>query len=148
MTHLEFIERSLLGKFYWRFAVAGSFDFSFDDFVLSTQDMVSPDEALVCEGSRLETYARSRGSANPELVVKSAVISACLGVPIATVALLSDSSLQLTFDNGVAMRLPTDTPIVDWHWAITDNGGDPYVSCRVACFAPGEIRRRMPNASA
>ncbi len=147
MTHLEFIERSLLGKFYWRFAVASSFDLSFEDFVLSTQEMVSPDEAFVCDNSRLETYARSRETANPELVVKSAVISTCLGVPIAAVDVLSDSSLQLTFDNGVAMRLPTDTPIVDWHWAITDSGGDPYVSCHVACFAPGEIRGRMPNAS-
>jgi len=147
MAHLESLEHSLLGKAYWRFAVDESFDFSFDGFVLSAREMVSPHEGVLFESSRLEAYARSRGSANPEFAVKSAVISTCLGVPIAAVGVLDDSSLQLTFDNGVVMRLPTDTPIVDWHWAITDNGGDPYVSCHVACFAPGEIRSRRPDAS-
>jgi len=144
---LESIEHRLLGKSYWRFAVDESFEFRFDDFVLSAREMVSPDEGLLCENSRLVAYARSRGSANPELAVKSAVISTCLGVPIAAVGVLGDSSLQLTFVNGVAMRLPTDTPIVDWHWAITDEGGDPYLSCHVACFASGEIQGRTSDES-
>ncbi|UTA52904.1 hypothetical protein L3D22_10945 [Lysobacter soli] len=137
MTKSESIESALVGCFYHRFAVGTGFDFHFDDFVLSSQELCSPDEFTIATVVAANPPA---GTANADLIAKSAVIAACLGVPIVSAELLSDSSLSLTFDNGVVARLPTDTPVVDWHWAITETGTDPYLGCRIACYAPGDVQ--------
>lgn len=78
MTKSENIQSALVGCFYHRFAVGIGFDFHFDDFVLSSQEMCSPDES----GTSAVVVANlPTGTANPELIAKSAVIAACLASP-------------------------------------------------------------------
>ena len=146
MMQIESIRSALVGNFYSRFAVSVGFDLYFDEFVLSSCEIISPDEEII-NSSVIDTYPPTLHTANPERIAKSAVIAACLDIPVATVDLLADSSLLLKFSNNVVIRLPTDTPIVDWHWAITESGGDPYIGCHIACFAPGDIQSSMPNNS-
>lgn len=146
MTQAESIRDALVGRSYSRFAADDGFDLYFEDFVLSSQEIVSPDERII-NSSVVDSYPPAQYTANPERIAKSAVVAACLDTPIATAEILPDSSLLLTFSNKVVIRLPTDTPIVDWHWAITETGGDPYTGCHIACFAPGDIQGSMPNNS-
>ena len=145
-SQAESIQGALVGAFYSRVAVSDGFDFYFDNFVLSSREIISGDEAMI-NSKFVEGYAPARSTANPECIAKSAVVAACLGAEVSAVEVLPDSSLLLKFNNKVEIRLPTDTPIVDWHWAITEAGGDPYLGCLVGCFAPGDIQGSMPNNS-
>jgi hypothetical protein len=146
MSPLEGIRSAMVGKFYSRFAVDVGFDFYFPDFVLSSREVTSADEQII-DLSFVDSYQPAQHTASPDWIAKSTVIAACLDIPVTSVDLRPDSSLLLTFNNGVAVCLPTDTPTVDWHWAITESGSDPYISCLVACFAPGDIQGCMPNNS-
>ena len=146
ITQVEGIESALVGNSYSRFAVGDGFDFYFDGFVLSSREILSQDEAAI-NSTFVDTYPPTQLTAIPECIAKSAVAAACLGASVSAVELLADSSLVLTFNNNVAIHLPTDTPIIDWHWAITEGGGDPYTGCLIACFAPGDIQGSMPNNS-
>ncbi len=146
LSQIDGIRSALVGEFYSRFAVSDGFEFWFSDFVLSSRELISPDEKII-SSCIVGSYAQVEHTANPDRIAKSAVMAACLDIPIVAVDLLADSSLLLTFTNQVTIRLPTDTPIVDWHWAITEAGGDPYVGCHIACFAPGDIQGGMPNNS-
>jgi hypothetical protein len=145
-THAEGIQSALVGAFYYRFAVSDGFDFYFDSFVLSSREVLFSDEAVL-NAQFLQSYAPARFTANPDYIAKSAIAAACIGILVSSVEILPDSSLQLTFDNNVILRLPTDTSVVDWHWAITKSGGNPYEGCLVGCFAPGDIQGDMPNNS-
>lgn len=142
-SQVESIRRALVGSFYSRFAICTGFDLFFDGFVLSAQEIAASDEELI--NKFMAGYAPSTLTANPHIIAKSVSLAACLGVEVIAADLLEDSSLELKFINGVAVRLPTDTPVVDWHWAFTESGGDPYLGCFVACFAPGDIQGCMPN---
>ncbi|MCP1583778.1 hypothetical protein [Pseudoxanthomonas mexicana] len=146
MTQAESIKGALIGGFYSRFTVGDGFDFHFDGFVLSSHEIASEDESFI-NSAFVDSYAPAKQTAISEIIAKSAVAAACLGSTISAVEVLPDSSLLLIFDNMVAIRLPTDTPTVDWHWAFTESGGDPYLGCFVGCFAPGDIQGSMPNNS-
>lgn len=146
MTRAERIQKSLVGKSYWRFAVDVGFDLYFDDFVLSSQEVISRDETDI-QSAFVDRYPPASFTANPDYIAKSAILAACLGLDILAVEVLDDSSLSLKFKNNVVIRLPTDTPVVDWHWAITESGGDPYTGCLAACFAPGDIQGSMSSNS-
>ena len=145
-THAEGIQSALVGGFYYRFAVSDGFDFYFDNFVLSSREVLFSDEAAL-NAKFLQGYAPARFTANPDRIARSAVAAACIGISVSAVEILADSSLQLTFENNVILQLPTDTSVVDWHWAITESGGNPYEGCLVACFAPGDIQGDMHNNS-
>jgi hypothetical protein len=145
-TQSESIGSALVGTFYSRFAVDLGFDLYFEGFVLSAQDVAVSDEESINTGF-VSSYQPSACTANPQLIAKSVVLAACLGIEVSAVDIAEDSSLSLRFGNGVVIRLPTDTPVVDWHWAFTESGGDPYVGCFIACFAPGDIQGNMPNQS-
>jgi|APMI01.1.fsa_nt_gi hypothetical protein len=146
VTQIEGIQAALVGAFYSRFSVDTGFDFHFENFVLSANDVLSPDEAGI-NSAFVANYPPASHTATPEVIAKSAVVAACLGAEISAVEVLADSSLVLRFNNDVEIKLPTNTPVVDWHWAITEQGGDPYMSCLVACFSPGDIQGCMPNNS-
>ena len=146
IPQFESIRDALVGEFYSRFSVDTGFDFHFESFVLSAQDALSQDETIVTSAF-IANYQPAIRTANPEIIAKSAVIAACLGAEISSIEILADSSLVLRFNNNVTIQLPTSTPIVDWHWAITQHGGDPYVESLVACYAPGDIQGSMPNRS-
>ncbi len=142
----EDLKRALAGQSYSRFGVHTGFELEFEKFVLAAQEIESPDEDLFNIGL-VQSYPPASFTANPQLIAKSAVLGACLGVPVSTVEVAVDASLALTFENGVRITLPTSTPIVDWHWAITVGREDPYSGCIVACFAPGEIQGSIANSS-
>ncbi len=145
-TQSEGIKDALVGSCYSRFAVDTGFVLYFDDFVLSAQEIVSSDEESINSGF-VTSYQPSTYTANPENIAKSVSLAACLGIDIFAVEISDDSSLVLKFNNGIVIRMHTDTPIVDWHWAFTESGGDPYSGCLIACFAPGDIQGSMPNNS-
>ena len=146
MSQLESIKSAMVGNYYSRFTVGDGFDLYFPDFVLSSREVTSTDEQTI-NSSFVESYRPAQYTANRDRIAKSTVVAACLDIPVTSVDLLTDSSLLLMFSNGVAVCLPTDTPTVDWHWAITESGGDPYIGCHIACFAPGDIQGGMPNNS-
>ena len=136
----------LIGKDYASFSVATSFGFGFDGFELASQDVLCPDEDVI-KSAFVNSYAPAAKTGVPELIGKSAILAACLGSTISDVQVFPDASIILWFANGVQLTLPTNTPTVDWHWAITEDGSDPYTGCIVACFAPGEIQGGIANKS-
>src|SRR5690554_4309918 len=95
MTQADNIRSALVGNFYSRFAASIGFDLYFDDFVLSSWEIISPDEEIF-NSSVVAAYPPAQHSANPERIAKSAVLAACLDIPVAAVELLADSSLLLT----------------------------------------------------
>ena len=145
-SQLEGIDLALIGSFFSRFAVSSGFDLYFDDFVLSAQEIAASDEEAINTGF-VSSYLPSTFTANPQVIAQSVSLAACLGAEIIATEIRDDSSLLLRFNNGVSIRLRTDTPVVDWHWAFTESGGDPYSGCFMACFAPGDIQGDMPNQS-
>ena len=146
MQATEQLQALLLGKFYGSFSVATAFGLDFDGFEFAAQDVQSPDEELI-KSSFVNSYAPAANTATPELIGKSAILAACLGAAVSDVQVSPDASIILRFANGVQLKFPTDTPVVDWHWAITEDGRDPYLGCIVACFAPGEIQGSTANNS-
>ena len=142
VTQIEGIQNALIGSSYSHFAVGTGFDFHFDEFVLSAQDIVSCDETAL-NACLLSAYQPAGYSANPECIAKSVIAATCLGISVSSVELLADSSLLVEFSNNVVVRLPTDTPGVDWHWAFTETGGDPYLGSLIGCFAPGDVQGSM-----
>ena len=143
-SQIEGIRSAVVGSFYSRFAVCDGFDLYFADFVLSSREIVSVDEKQI-NSSFVDSYPPAQHTANPDRIAKSAVLAACLDIPVTSIDLLEDSSLVLKFSNNVSVQLLTDTPVVDWHWAFTETGGDPYTGCHIACYAPGDVQGRMPN---
>ena len=142
----EDLQGALVGQFYARFGVHTGFELEFEDFGLTAQEIESPDEELL-NASFVQSYPPARFTANPRVIAKSAVLAACLGVVVSTVEVAADASLTLGFENGVRITLPTSTPVIDWHWAITEGREDPYSGCLIACFAPGEIQGSIANNS-
>ena len=139
MEAIERLKELLLGKHYVCFTVGVSFDLNFDGFHLACQELLAQDEALVNQ-SFADHYQPLQDSANRELVAKSAMLAACLFRTVTSVEAKADSSLVVGFENGIAFTLPTNTPAVDWHWAVTEDVRDPYLDSIVACFSPGEIQ--------
>jgi hypothetical protein len=138
MVVIERLNELLLGKHYLCFTVGATFDLNFDGFHLACQELLAQDEALVNQ-SFVDRYQPGQDSANKELVAKSAMLATCLFRTVTRVKAKADSSLVIGFENGVAFTIPTNTPTVDWHWAITEDDRDPYLGSIVACFSAGEI---------
>ena len=139
MQATEQLRALLIGKDYASFSVANAFGFGFDGFELAAQDVLCPDEDVI-NSSFVNSYGPAAKTGVPELIGKSAILAACLGATISDVQVSPDASIILWFANGVQLKFPTNTPVVDWHWAITEDGRDPYMGCIIACFAPGEIQ--------
>jgi hypothetical protein len=146
MQAAEQLRALLIGKDYASFSVATSFGLGFDGFELASQDVLCPDEDVI-NSAFVNSYAPAAKTGVPELIGKSAILAACLGATISDVQVSPDASVILWFANGVQLTLPTNTPIVDWHWAITEDGRDPYTGCIIACFASGEIQGSIANKS-
>lgn len=146
MQAAELLRALLIGKNYASFSVATSFGLGFDGFELASQDVLCPDEELI-NNAFVSSYTPATKTGVPELIGKSAILAACLGETISDVQVSPDASLILWFANGVQLTLPTNTPTVDWHWAVTEDGRDPYTGCIIACFAPGEIQGSDDNKS-
>jgi hypothetical protein len=139
MSVIEVLQEKLLGNFYSVFRVGDAFDLYFNGFWLIAHNVVSSDEDEI--NKQLSTvYQPASEAVDKDDVAKSVVLSSTLRKCITGVALLSDSSLELTFDNGVKLIFPTNTEVVDWQWALNENANDPYLGCTVGVFASGEAQ--------
>jgi len=111
----------------------------FDDFWIISNNVVSPDEDDL-NTQILASYRPASQAIDKEDVAKSVVLSSTMRKCIINVKLNQDSSLELSFENGVTLLFPTDTEIVDWQWALNENANDPYLGCIVGVFASGEVQ--------
>ncbi len=139
MDVIEILEEKLVGNFYSRFSTGDTFDLYFDQFWLIAQNVIGSDENrlnVLLSGE----YPPASEAIDKEDIAKTVIISSTLRKKITGVSLSSDSTLELVFENGVNLQFPTDTEIVDWHWAINEKGNDPYLGCVVGCFSPGEVQ--------
>ncbi len=139
MSVIEVLQEKLIGNFYSSFRVGDTFDLNFDGFRLIAHNVVSLDEDEL-NTQLLNGYKPASEAVDKEDVAKSIVLSSTLRKSITCVVLLPDSSLELTFENGVKLLLPTDTEVVDWQWALNENANDPYLGCIVGVFASGEAQ--------
>ena len=139
MDAIEILKEKLVGNFYSRFSVGDTFDIYFDQFWLIAQNVVTPDEKHLND-MLFSKYQPANEAIDKEDIAKTVIISSTLRKNITAVSLGSDSALKLVFENGVTLQFPTNTEIVDWHWAINKEGDDPYMGCIVGCFNPGEVQ--------
>jgi hypothetical protein len=139
MKALNILQEKLVENFYSRFSIGDTFDLFFDDFWLIAHNVVSADEEDL-NRFLLNEYKPAIDAIDKEDVSKSTIICSTLRKKIIEVNLADDSTLQLTFENGVILLFPTNTDIVDWQWAINEKGNDPYLDFIVACFNSGEVQ--------
>ena len=139
MKALDILHNKLVGNFYSRFSIGDTFDLFFDAFWLIAQNVISSDEEAL-NHFLLKEYKPANEAIDKEDVSKSIILCSTLRKKILEVKLSEDSSLQLTFENGVILLFPTNTDIVDWQWALNENGNDPYLGCIVGCFSSGEVQ--------
>lgn len=139
MGVIEILKDKLVGNYYSRFSAGDTFDLYFDGFWLISQNVVASEENKL-NGLLFSEYQPANEAIDKEDVVKTVVISSTLRKIITGVSLNADSTLELVFENGVRLSFPTNTEIVDWHWAINEKGNSPYESCIVGCFSPGEVQ--------
>jgi len=139
MNIIEILQEKLLGNFYSTFRVGDSFGLNFDGFWLISQNVVSADENGLND-KLLNEYQPASEAIDKEDIAKSIVLSATLRKTISKVDLMPDSSLELTFGNGVKLLFPTNTEAVDWQWAINENAHDPYVDFIVGVFESDEAQ--------
>ena len=139
MDAIEILKEKLVGNYYSRFSAGDTFDLYFDRFWLIAQNVISSDEKqlndLLCA-----KYQPANEAIDKEDIAKTVIIGSTLMKNITGVSLGSDSTLELVFENGVTLQFPTNTEIVDWHWAINEKGNSPYESFIVGCFSPGEVQ--------
>ncbi|MBB6342982.1 hypothetical protein HNP49_003170 [Pseudomonas fluvialis] len=138
MSAIQILKEKLVGNFYSRFSVGDAFDLYFDGFWLITNNIESPDEGSLNQ-QFAGTYQPTTEAIDKEDIAKTIILCSTLRKNIVDVTLSKDSALILKFENGVDLVFPTNTEIVDWHWAINENGNDPFLGCIVGCFSPGEI---------
>ncbi len=139
MSAIHILEEKLLGNFYSLFRVGYAYDLCFSNFWLIANNVTCSDEEKLNE-QLLATYTPAREAVDKEDVAKSIILASTLQKRVTGVALLPDSSLELLFENGITLLFPTDTEVVDWHWALNESSKDPYHGCIVGAFAPGDVR--------
>lgn len=139
MKALDILHTKFFGNFYSRFSIGDTFDLVFDDFWLIAQNVISADEKAL-NHFLLKQYKPADEAIDKENISKSIILCSTLRKKVIKAKLAEDSSLQLAFENGVILIFPTNTDIVDWHWAINENGNDPYLGCIVGCFGSGEVQ--------
>ena len=139
MGEIEVLKDKLVGNYYSRFSAGDTFDLYFDGFWLISQNVVASEENKL-NSVLFSEYQPANEAIDKEDVAKTVVISSTLRKKITGVSLSADSTLELVFENGVRLSFPTNTEIVDWHWAINEEGNSPYESCIVGCFSPGEVQ--------
>ena len=139
MSAIQILEEKLLGNFYSLFRVGYAYDLYFSNFWLIANNVTCSDEEKLNE-QLLATYSPAREAVDKEDVAKSIILTSTLQKRVTGVALLPDSSLELLFENGITLLFPTDTEVVDWHWALNESSKDPYHGCIVGAFAPGDVQ--------
>jgi hypothetical protein len=139
MDAITILKEKLIGNFYSRFSVGDTYDLLFDHFWLISNGLRSPDEGSL-NSYLFENYPATRGTSDKEDISKCTILAATRYRKILDLSLTTDCTLQLEFENNVVLQFPTNTEIVDWQWAINENGKSPYENCMVGCFWQGEMQ--------
>lgn len=139
MIHIDLLRNLLLKKFISFFSVGDSFTLCIGNYYLICQDITSEDEKLI-DNSIDENYPFAKFSIDKQHISKTTILAANMRKEIIDVVMDTRCCLTLKFENGSDLFIPTSNTIVDWQWAINENGGDPY-TCKnlIACFWEGEI---------
>ncbi len=138
MSVIEVLEEKLLGNFYSRVSLGDTFDLYFDRFWLIAQGVVAPQEAFL--NNQLASFKPATEAIDKEDIAKGIILTSTLRKKVINVLINPDSSLELYFENGVKLLFTTDNEIVDWQWAINENGQDPYFSLIVGVLESGEVQ--------
>ncbi|WP_444903084.1 hypothetical protein ACJJIU_03900 [Microbulbifer sp. CnH-101-E] len=138
MSIVEVLEEKLLGNFYSRVSLGDTFDLYFGRFWLISHNVVCPDEGALNE--MISAYHPTNEAIDKDDIAKGTIITASLRKKITSVFIHSDSSLELGLENGVKLKFTTDTDVVDWQWAITENAQDPYHGFIVGVLSSGEVQ--------
>ena len=138
MSIIEVLEDKLLGNSYSRISCGDTFDLYFDGFWLITQSVISSDEKVL--NMLIAAYRPVNQAIEKEDVAKNLILTATLRKKITDVFISTDSCLELSFENGVTLHFPTDTGVVDWQWALNENGQDPYHDFIVGVLESGNVQ--------
>jgi hypothetical protein len=130
---------ALLGQAYTVVQLGDWWALAFDDGVwLLAQRIVSPDESAI-RTAISTSFVSMLGRIDAEDVPTMIAVLQSRRQAVTDIAIGIDGSLELVFANGHALLCSSDEQIVDWQWAISETGADPYSEFRVACFAKGEV---------
>lgn len=138
MKEIEILKEKLVDNFYSRISVGDTFDLFFDDFWLISHNIATEDEKGLND-LLFSNYNPASEAVDKEDIAKSTVLATTLRKKITEVNLLADATLECIFENDVKLLFTTDTEVVDWHWALNKESKDPYSSCIIGCFNPGEV---------
>jgi hypothetical protein len=138
-TPRKIIEDALVGSSYNYVSVADWWCLSFcNGFWLVAQDVFSPEEVGLND-----LLANAQPSVldgvDHEYIAKGIVLHRNMRKELSSIALASDGSLRLAFDEDRIICLPTSSDVVDWQWCLNRSGKDPYSDYLVACFYVGEV---------
>lgn len=138
-NELEILNDKLLGQFISRYSLGDTWDLLIGEYWLSAHSIEFKEELKI---TRLleESYAPFSFSVDKEDISKSTLIAANLRKNITQIELDKMKNLTLDFENGSAMKILTNTDIVDWQWCINKSEKDPYMDNEIACFWAGEIK--------
>jgi len=125
LSPLDTVREYLCSDFYYRFSVGDTFALHFEKCILVAQD-VSIQNAEQIDASIHQVLPEITKTVDRADVAKATVLAVTQRISLVSVELGARSSLILTFENGITLIFPTDTDIVDWQWALTQSGGDPY----------------------
>jgi hypothetical protein len=135
MSVIEVLEEKLLGNFYSRVSLGDTFDLYFDHFCLIAQGVIAPQEAFL--NNQLANFKPATEAIDKEDVAKGIILTSTLRKKVTAVSINPNSSLELCFENGIKLLFTTDNEIVDWQWAINENGQDPYHNLIVGVLESG-----------
>ena len=102
------------------------------------QNLVAPEEADI-RAVLATTVATARDAVDPETIPKGVAVLRRMRRRIVALDVREDASLHIELEGMRELRITTDSPIVDWQWALNRSGADPYRDFELACFASGEI---------
>ena len=135
----ELLKKMLIGNSYLRVCVGDCWGFYFNDgLCLVSQDVSSPEDENL---NRLLAHAEPSilDGIDPEYITQGIIIHRNMRQEVSDITLADDGSLTLIFDQNRCICLTVDTDIVDWQWALSHTGGDPYAEYIVGCFWKNEV---------
>lgn len=135
----DILNEKLLGEFISRYSVGDTWDMYIGDFYLSAHTIEFEEENQITE-LLIKYYREYKYSIDKEDISKAAIMAANLRKPITKISLDKLKNIQFDFENGLTMKILTNTKIVDWQWCVNRSGKDPYMDYEIACFWEGETQ--------
>ncbi|WP_459212175.1 hypothetical protein [Aquimarina rhabdastrellae] len=133
------VKEKLVGKFISRFSLGDTWELFIDDFCLSAHTIEFKEETMITKLIQ-EHYEAFNYSIDKEDISKATLMASNLRKMISAISLDEDKNLIIDFEKGSALKIATNTTIVDWQWYISKSGKDPYIDYDIACFWAGELK--------